>query len=122
MQESLLHAIVCTNLLQDIPGELAIELIGKVSNRNRGDADDDRDRDEERSGQFPEVVPIRYFGKSVAFPQLVNGRVNLVNLNERVDEERQVGDAESNDLDRVLPPQRVPGEDQDIEETENEKR
>ena len=53
MQEALLHAVVGANLLQNIPGKLAVELVGDGAHGNGGDADNGGDGDEE--GENPDL-------------------------------------------------------------------
>jgi len=120
MQEALLHAVVGADLLQNIPGELAIELVSNGAHGNGDNADDSGDGNEEGPAQQPHV-PILLVGlESAPFQQPVDRLVDLVNLQDGVDEDGQVGDAEANDLNRVLEPQGVPCQQQDVEETEDE--
>src|SRR4051794_7922976 len=98
MQEPLLHTVVCTNLLQDVPCKLAVKLIGKVPQRNGRHTNDGRDRNEERPRQRPEVVAQSINRKGLLGLQLRNRRVNLIDLDDCVDEQSQVRDAKPDDL------------------------
>lgn len=120
VEEPLLHAVVGANLLENVPGELAIELVGKVRNGNRDDANDHGGGNEEGACRLPDCAVGRVRPKGAAIYQLLDGVVDLVDLEERVDKENEVRDAETDDLNRVLPPQGIPRQGEDVEEAKDE--
>ncbi len=119
-EEPLLHAVVGTDLLEDVPGKLAVELPGHEARGDGSHSDDDRNGDEEGPDGTPDVLRDRVGLERVVVPQIAHGATNLVNLKRRVDQQGEVGQADSDDLDGVLHPQRVPGQDQQVQETEDE--
>lgn len=119
VKESLLHPVVGTNVLEDIPGELLVELPGDEDHDDGAQADDARDDAEEGNDVFPEVVLSQ---GTLCDGQDVDGLLDLVNLDGREDKEGHVRDAHEDDLDRVLHPQRVPYQDQLVYEGEDEER
>lgn len=56
MQEAFLHAVVGANLLQNIPGKLAVELVSNGAHDNGDHADDGGDGNEEGLAQQPHVA------------------------------------------------------------------
>jgi len=122
VQEALLHAVVGADLLQNVPGKLPVQLVGKRAHDDGDDADDGRDGNEEGLAQRPHV-PVLLVGLDGSLFQQAGDRiVNLVDLENGVDENGQVGHAQADDLNRVLEPQSVPCQEQDVEEAEDKQR
>jgi hypothetical protein len=120
VQEPLLHAVVGANLLEDVPGKLAVELVGTVRNGNRDHTNDHWGGDEERPCRVPDCAVGCIRPKGAAIYQFFDGVVDLVDLEERVHKQNEVRDAEADDLNRVLPPQGIPRQGQDVDEAEDE--
>jgi hypothetical protein len=108
VQEALLHAVVGADLFQNIPGELAVELVGEGAHGNGDDAHDGGDGNEERLAQRPHIPVLLVWLQQAVAQQGSDGLVDLVNLEDGVDEDGQVGDAEADDLNGVLEAQGVP--------------
>lgn len=114
MQESLLHAVIGTNILKNIPSKLLIELPSDENHENCGKGNDGRNGDQKRLDIAPELI-----GGNVAVEGSVGSKnhncfLDLVDLNGRVDHQGEVGNADSNDLNRVLHPQSIPHNHQNI--------
>ena len=108
MKESLLHPVIGSNLLQDIPGKLVVQLIGDIGHHNRDHPDDCRDSDEEWLACLPNILARRSGLQHASFLQYINRRVDLVDLEERIHHEGEVGYAQPDDLNRVLQSERIP--------------
>ena len=121
VQEALLHAIVGADLLQDIPGELPVELVGDGTHADGDHADDGGDGDEEGLAQLPHIPVLVILLQGTRGHQVIDRVVDLIDLEDGVDENGQVSHAEADDLNGILESQGVPGQDQDVEETEDEK-
>lgn len=112
MKKSLLHTIIGPDLLQNIPRKFLIKLPGAHAHGNSGDADDRGDGIEKGRAGLPYRLMDRLVPKNVLIEasELINGSVNLVDLENGIDEESQVGNAQPNDLNGVLPAQGIPRE------------
>ncbi len=86
MQEALLHAVVGTNLLEDIPGELAVQLVGDAAHENGDDANDCGDGDQEGLAEQPHVLIIIVVLQGAVLQQILDGAVDLVDLEDGVNE------------------------------------
>lgn len=81
VKESLLHAIIGTNLLQDIPSKLLVQLPCQEAHADCGDGKYSRNGNEEGPGS----VPYSELGRGVSFHDIledhdINGRADLVDL------------------------------------------
>src|SRR3569833_355571 len=120
VEESLLHPIVGTNLLQDIPGEHLVELPGDETHHHRRHGDDDRDGYQVWPHERPQVRLAGFQLDGAPVLQLRHGVLDLVDLDGRVDQDGHVGGADADDLNRVLHPQGIPHEDQLVQVGEEE--
>lgn len=108
VEEALLHAVVGADLLQNVPGKLAVQLIGDEAHGDGDDANDGGNRNEERPTQLPDVLVLPVRLERAGPQKAVDRVVDLVDLQDRVDEQCQVGHAQADDLNCVLEPQGVP--------------
>lgn len=119
MKEALLHAIVGANVLKNVPSKLLVELPGNVYHDNSGDSNDDR------GGNKVGLDIVPQHGRCDALLQRAvdledsKSHLNLLKLEGRVNQKSQIGDADADDLNRVLHAQRVQHEDQFVKETED---
>ena len=121
MKKSLLHTVIGTDLLQDIPRKFLIEFPGAHAHSKSGDANDRGDGIEKGRAASPYRFTCAVQKNGPVFvSELINGSINLVDLENGVDEESQVGDAKPDNLNGVLPAQGIPREKEDIEEAEDE--
>ncbi len=120
MEETLLHAVVCANVLEDIPGEFLIQLPGAKGHADGGESNNGRNGDEKGLDVAPEFMRGDVVAESIGAAKNGNSRLNLVDLDGGIDEHGQVGDADANDLNRVFHAEGIPDDDQLVEETKNE--
>lgn len=118
VEESLLHAIVGTNVLQNVPGIFLIDLPRDEAHADSSHGNDGGYSDEEGLHIIPEVL-VRFL-EGVPFSKNLNGLVDLVNLDRGVDHKSKVGEAHSNNLNGVLLTESIPDNDQGVQETEDE--
>lgn len=114
MKEPLLHAIVGTNILQDIPSKLLVELPRHKDHANCAEGNNGRDGDKIRLDIAPKLLGVGISIEGIVVPKNHNGFLDLVDLNGRVNHEGEVGNADSNDLNRVLHPQGIPNDHQNV--------
>lgn len=103
-------------MLQDIPSELLVQLPCDERHGNGDSCEDARDADEDRLDIRPNVI-IR---KGVERLEIVDGFVDLIDLDGSVDEKREIGDAEADNLNRVLRLKSIPDQNEFVDETEQE--
>jgi len=123
VQETLLHAVVSTNLLENVPGKLLVQLPRYEGHEHRGHGDDAGNGHEKGADGGPEIRPVvDTVDNGALTSQDVDGVADLIDLDGRVDEDGQVGEGEADDLNRVLHTQRVPDKYQLVQEGEDEER
>ena len=122
MKEALLHAVVSADLLQNVPSKLLVQFPGHEPHRDGEHGNDDGNRHEERAARGPGTLAGRVDFERAVGLNVRDGSSDLVDLQRGVDEQGQVRDADSNDLDGVLETQGIPGQDQLVQETKNEER
>lgn len=122
MEEPLLHAVISSDLLENIPGKLLIELPCDEGHQNCGQGNDARDRNQERLGRLPDVNRACSRLHLTSRLQHADGFVDLVDLDGRVHQQGQVGYADSDNLNGVLHPQSVPYQNQLVQKAEYEER
>lgn len=113
-QISPLQAQVGRDVFVDCPRKLVVQLPCHERQRNCAQCYHTWRSQEERL----EVHPCPWL--DITIPKLVNGLIDLVHLHSRVDEHSQVVQAYSNDLNRVLEPERIPCKDKLVDEPEDE--
>jgi hypothetical protein len=84
VEESLFHSIISTNVLENIPGKLLVQLPRNEDHDNGRQCDDGRDGNEIRPDVLPDVVVLGLEGAAVA--ENTHGILDLVHLDGRVDE------------------------------------
>lgn len=120
MKESLLHAIICSNVLQNIPRKFLVQFPCNKRHTHGHEADDGGNRDEKRLQFGPEFLRGDIGIKSPVTRQDVDGHLNLIHLKGSVDQHSQVGNADTNDLNCVFHAKGVPNDDQFVQETKDE--
>lgn len=120
VKEPLLHAVISTNDLEDIPRKLLVELPGAEDHASRGESNHSRGGNEKRSNVGPQQIRGHALAQSIDRCQHINSHLNLVHLDGRVDEQGQVSNADANDLNRVLHAKRVPDDNQLVKEAKDE--
>ena len=108
VEEALLHAIISTDVLQNVPSEFLVQLPGNEAHADGHDADDGRDSNEIRSHVNPHS-----FSSVPSFERIVQGKhvesnVDLVDLNRGINDESKVRKANANNLDSVCHAKSVP--------------
>lgn len=119
MQEALLHAVIGTNVLENVPSKLLIELPGNVYHDNGGDSNDDRSGDKVSLDIVPQHSRCDALLQRTVDLEDSKSHLNLLKLESRVNQESQIGNADADDLNCVLHAQRIQHEDQFVKETEN---
>lgn len=122
MKESLLHAIIGTNVLENIPGILLVNLPRKEAHNEGSKGDDGRDSHQVRLHIVPKLGSSHTTLESIVLLENIEGFGNLIDLNSRVNHKGQVREADTNDLNGVLLSESIPDDDESVKETENEKR
>lgn len=120
VQEAPLHPVVGADLLENVPGELLVQLPSDEAHTKRAQRNDDWDSDEKGQAVTPELSRGRVL-ESIMRGQCVDGLPDLVDLDDRVQHHGQVRHADSDDLDGVLHPQGIPDEHYLVQEAEDEK-
>lgn len=120
MKEALLHAIIGANVLENIPSKLLVELPGNVHHDNGGDSNDDGSGNKVGLDIAPEHGRCDALLQRTVDLEDSKRHLNLLKLESRVNQESQIGDADADNLNRVLHAQRIQHEDQLVKETENE--
>jgi hypothetical protein len=122
MEEALLHAVVGTNRLENVPCKFLVQLPGDEAHDDEADGDNDGDRNQEATNVAPDLVRLVVREQGVSIAEHRDGLADLVNLDGGKDHHGQVGDAEANDLDRVLHPEGVPRQHDLVQEAKDEER
>lgn len=118
VQEPLLHPVVSSYVLQDVPCELLVQLPRNEAHAHRSGGNDARDGDEEAANVAPHLLARHR--QRVEPLQDLDGLLDLLNLDSRVDEQGHVGDGHADDLNGVLHAQGVPHNHHLVEEPEDE--
>jgi hypothetical protein len=122
VEEALPHPVIGTDGLEDIPGEFLVKLPADEAHADSGKSNDGRNSHEIR----PDLIPNAGDGltglKSTVLLQNLQGLADLVDLDGRVDQHGQVGNANTNSLDSILHAQGIPDDDQLVKETKDEER
>lgn len=116
-EESSSHAEVCADVFVDRPGKFIIKLPRDKDQHHREEADDDWTCPQEWLDVFP-----NWIGRQdvVDAFQFVNCPSDLIHLDGRIDQHANVVDAQTKDLNRVFQSERIPDEDNLIQESEDE--
>lgn len=122
MEESLLHAIISTNVLENIPCVLLVDFPRKEAHNKGSQGDNAWNGDKVRLDIVPELCRGDVWRKSVVRLKDIKGLGNLIHLDSGVNHEGEVREADTNDLNSVLLAESIPYDNQCIQETENEKR
>lgn len=120
VQETLLHPVVGSYSLKNVPSKDLVELPGSEGHGNGTKAQDAGDGDQVRFYVDPHVV-LRVLERAVV-PQLTQRLFDLFDLDGSVNHQCEVGNAHANNLNGVLRSQRVPDNNQLVQEAEDEKR
>lgn len=120
VEEALLHAVISTNVLENVPSVFLVDLPGDKDHANGREGDNGRDGNQVRLDIAPEVSSSGVLLEGIVLPKNIECLLNLVNLNGSVDHESQVGEADSDNLDSVLLAEGIPDDNESVEEAENE--
>lgn len=120
MKKSFLHTIICTNVLQNIPGKFLIQLPRDECHANSCQSNDAGNRDEKCLDFRPEDGGSNSLLESIVPSQNANGHLDLVNLKGSINKKSQVGDADANDLNSVFRAQGIPNNDELVQETKDD--
>lgn len=118
IQESLLHPVVSSDRLEDIPSKDLVQLPGNKGHGKGAGGEDAGNGDQEGAYLAPQVLMIG--GDRPGRAHFLDGDLNLFDLDGGIDHDSQVGDADSNDLNGVLVSQSIPDDNELVEESENE--
>lgn len=120
MQEAFLHAIIGTNVLEDVPRKNLVQLPRHEAHTDATQPNNSRDGDE----VGPDVLPHSICGlgdlERSVYAEDIQRDLNLLDLQRGVDHQSQVGNADTDGLNGVLHAQRIPDDDELVEETEDE--
>lgn len=108
MEESLLHAIIGSDMLENVPGELLVQLPGDETVADGTDTDDARNSNQNALY----IIPHGQVGYSILGDQDINGLADLIDLDGRINHQSKVCDTNTNDLNGVLDPKRIPHKDE----------
>lgn len=122
VKESLLHAIIGTNVLENIPSILLVNLPRKEAHNEGSKGNDGRDSHQIRLHIVPKLGSSHATLESIALLENIEGLGNLINLDGRVNHKGQVRETDTNDLNGVLLSESIPDDDEGVKETKNEKR
>lgn len=116
MQEPLLHPVVSSYMLQDIPRKLLIQLPSHETQNDCEQPNNRRNRNQLSLSLRPDIqVPENILGHKND-----NGFVDLVDLECAVNEQGKVCDAHSDDLNGILRNESVPNQNDVVYEAEDE--
>lgn len=121
MKESLLHAIIGTNVLEDIPRILLVNLPREEAHNEGSKGDDGRNGHQIRLHIVPKLGSSHATLESIVLLENIKGLGNLIDLDGRVNHKCQVREADTNDLNGVLLSESIPDDDQGVKETKDEK-
>src|SRR5690242_1843005 len=85
VKETSLHPIVGTNVLQDVPRKHLVELPADEGHDDGAERNDGRNGDEERPDVFPGGGGSSVSGQNALPLKDLNGRLNRIDLNSRID-------------------------------------
>ena len=122
MKESLLHTVVGTNVLENVPSILLVDLPRKETHDKSSEGNDGGNSHEVRLNIMPELFGRHLGSESVLSAENIKGLLNLIDLNRGVNHEGEVGEADTNDLNGVLLSQSIPDDNEGVKETEDEQR
>lgn len=112
-QIAALHLQISADVLVDCPRELVVEFPCHKCHQECAQSHNTRNDDQERLGLIPDVQL-----NLVHIVQGCHGFSNLLHLDRSVDQESDVTDTQSDDLNCILHSQRIVDQHQFVEETE----
>lgn len=118
VEESLLHSIIGSNVLQNVPGEFLVQFPSNETEADGANRNNARDSDQNAPNVIPDIEVLH----GVLGLQNGDGLIHLVDLNRGVDHESEVRDAYSDDLNGILDAQSVPYKDELVKKAEDEER
>ena len=116
VEKALLHVVVGTNVLENVPSELLIELPGNTAHGNCHNTNDDGKGDE----KAPQFLPQVWFPEPAGCVNGNNCIQDLIRLEGGKYEECKIGDADNYHLNRVLHAKSIPYQHHLVHETEDE--
>lgn len=116
MEESLLHAIVGSNMLEDIPSKLLVELPSDEAVADGADTNDAGDGDQNAL----HVIPDGQVLNGILGDQDIDSLADLIDLDGCIDHQSEVCDTNTNDLNCVLDTEGIPDQNKLVEEAEDE--
>jgi hypothetical protein len=122
VKETLPHPVIGTDSLEDIPGKFLVKFPADEAHADSSKSNDGRNSHKIRPHLFPNGSDCFARLESTVLLQNSQGLSDLVDLNGRVNQHSQVGNANTDSLDGVLHAQGIPDDDQFVKETENEER
>jgi hypothetical protein len=122
VKESLLHAIISTDVLENIPSILLVDLPRKEAHDKSSKGNDGGDSHEVRLHIMPKLCCRHFRSEGVLFTENIKGLFNLIDLNGGVNHEGEVGEADTDDLNGVLLTKSIPNDNKCVKESENKER
>lgn len=109
-----LHPQIGRDALVDCPGKLVVELPGAACHQECSQCQNARDGNQKGFCITPDL-----FVDEVVFGQFKDGLFDLLHLHCAIDEEANIVHDQANHLDGVFHAQRIPNEDELVDEAEN---
>jgi hypothetical protein len=120
VKEASLHSVVSADVLEDVPSEFLVQLPADEGQDHGAEAEDCRNRGKEWTDIVPSLIKRVDAFQNAFVGKRFNGRTNGVDLDAGVDDQSQVGNANANDLNRVLHAKGIPDDNQLVKEPEDE--
>jgi hypothetical protein len=122
VKETLLHAVIGTNVLENIPSILLVDLPRKKAHDKGSEGNNGGNGHEVRLHIMPEFSCRHAGSEGVLGTENIEGLLNLIDLDGGVNHEGEVREADTNDLNGVLLAESIPNDNECVKETENKER
>lgn len=122
VKESFLHAIISTNVLENIPSILLVDLPRKKAHDKGSKGNDGGDSHKVRLHIVPEFCGRHFRSEGAVFTENIKSLFDLIDLDGGINHEGEVGKADTNDLNGVLLAESIPNDNESVEKSENKER